>query len=134
LADYEFPQDLRYSRDDEWVRLEGSRVTIGISDYAQNQLGDIVFAELPETGMNVAQGEAFGVVESVKAVSELCAPVGGKVIAVNESLADSPEQINASPYADGWMAVMECPDVGEFAELLDADAYRAYVAERDDPA
>ena len=131
------PDDRKYSKEHEWVKLEDAGaglVLVGITEYAQDQLGDIVYVELPGVGANLEKGAEAAVVESVKAVSELCAPVGGKVIAVNESLADSPEQINASPYADGWMAVMECPDVGEFAELLDADAYRAYVAERDDPA
>ena len=134
LADYDIPDDLRYSREDEWARPEGSRVAVGISDYAQQQLGDIVYVELPEMGASLAQGEAFGVVESVKAVSDLYAPVGGEVVEVNEALADSPEQVNTSPYGDGWMLVLECSGANEVAGLLDAKAYRAYVAERDDPA
>jgi len=134
LADYDIPSDLRYSRGDEWARPEDSRVAVGISDYAQQQLGDIVFVELPETGTSFERGEAFGVVESVKAVSDLYAPIGGEVVEVNASLVDSPEQINASPYGEGWLLVLLCRDAGEVEGLLDAEAYRAYVAERDDPA
>ena len=134
MADYDIPSDLRYSRGDEWARPEDSRVAVGISDYAQQQLGDIVFVELPETGTSFERGEAFGVVESVKAVSDLYAPVSGEVVAVNKALADSPEQVNSSPYGDGWMLVLECGVADELAELLDAKAYRAHVAERDDPA
>ena len=134
MADYDIPSDRQYHRSDEWARAEDNRVSVGISDYAQHQLGDIVFIELPETGTNLAQGEAFGVIESVKAVSDLYAPVGGEVLEVNTSLADSPEQINASPYNEGWMLVLACHDAGQVDELLDAEAYRAYVAERDESA
>lgn len=132
MAEYDIPDDLRYSREDEWVRADGNRVTLGISDYAQQMLGDIVFVELPEVGGKLAGGESFGVVESVKAVSDLFAPVTGKVVAVNAALAEAPEQVNESPYADGWMLEVELSDTEEFDALLDSDAYAKYVAERDD--
>ncbi|MEE2677509.1 MAG: glycine cleavage system protein GcvH [Myxococcota bacterium] len=134
MAEYEISEEMNYTRSDEWVRLEGSRATVGISDYAQHQLGDIVFVELPESGTELAAGEAFGVVESVKAVSDLYAPVAGKVVEVNESLSDSPEQINASAYGEGWLLVLECADPSQVEGLLDAEAYRAHVAQRDDAA
>ena len=103
MAEYDIPDDLHYSREDEWVRAEENRVTLGISDYAQQQLGDIVFVELPAVGSELNAGESFGVVESVKAVSDLFAPITGSVVAVNSVIADAPEQINESPYADGWL-------------------------------
>ena len=134
MADYEISDEVNYTRSDEWVRLEGSRATVGISDYAQHQLGDIVFVELPEAGATLAAGQAFGVVESVKAVSDLYSPVGGTVVAVNESLTDSPEQVNASAYGEGWLLILECADPTDVDGLLDAEAYRAYLAERDDAA
>lgn len=134
MADYEISDEVNYTRSDEWVRLEGSRATVGISDYAQHQLGDIVFVELPEAGATLAAGQAFGVVESVKAVSDLYSPVGGTVVAVNESLADSPEQVNTSAYGEGWLLILECADPTDVGGLLDAEAYRAYLAERDDAA
>ena len=132
MADYDFPEDLRYSREDEWARAEGERVRIGISDYAQQQLGDIVFVELPEVGATIAAGDSFGVVESVKAVSDLFAPIGGTVTAVNEALTDAPEQVNEAPYGDGWMIEVEPSESSELDGLLDAEGYAAYVAERDD--
>ena len=132
MADYDLPEDLRYSREDEWVRAEEDRVTVGISDYAQQQLGDIVFVELPEIGVSVSAGDTFGVVESVKAVSDLFAPVGGTVVAVNDALVDAPEQVNEAPYGDGWMIEIELDDESELDGLLDAAAYAAYLNERDD--
>ncbi len=132
MADYDFPEDLRYSREDEWARAEGERVRIGISDYAQQQLGDIVFVELPEVGATIAAGDSFGVVESVKAVSDLFAPIGGTVTAVNEALTDAPEQVNEAPYGDGWMIEVEPSEISDLDGLLDAEGYAAYVAERDD--
>ena len=132
MADYDFPEDLRYSREDEWARVDGNRVTIGISDYAQQQLGDIVFIELPDVGAELTGGEAFGVVESVKAVSDLLAPISGKVVALNEALADAPEHVNESPYGDGWMLEIQIADAAVLDALLDVEAYIAYVAERGD--
>ncbi len=132
MADYDFPEDLRYSREDEWARVDGNRVTIGISDYAQQQLGDIVFIELPDVGTELIGGEAFGVVESVKAVSDLFAPISGKVVALNEALTDAPEHVNESPYGDGWMLEIQIADAAVLDALLDVEAYIAYVAERGD--
>jgi glycine cleavage system H protein len=132
LADYDFPGDLRYSREDEWTRADGTRVTLGISDYAQQQLGDIVFVELPEIGTKFKAGDAFGVVESVKAVSDLFAPLSGTVLAINEALADAPEQVNESPYGNGWILEIQIDDPAELDALLDAEAYAAFVAERGD--
>lgn len=121
----DFPGELLFTDRDEWVRIEGDEGTIGITDYAQDQLGDIVFVELPAIGRRLAKGEAFGVVESVKAVSDLYAPLGGSVVAVNEALAQSPELLNQSPFGDGWMIRIALDDPGDRGELLDADAYRA---------
>ena len=132
MADYDFPEDLRYSREDEWARVDGNRVTIGISDYAQQQLGDVVFIELPDVGTELIGGEAFGVVESVKAVSDLFAPISGKVVALNEALADAPEHVNESPYGAGWMLEIQIADAAVLDALLDVEAYIAYVAERGD--
>jgi glycine cleavage system H protein len=122
-----YPDDLRYTKDHEWVRLQGDRGTVGITDHAQSQLGDVVFVELPEKGRAVTAGERFGTVESVKAVSELYAPVSGKVVEVNTALADKPEAINSDPYGSAWMIVVELADPGAVAKLLDAKQYRAYV-------
>lgn len=123
------PQELKYSKDHEWVKVEGSRVTIGITDYAQSQLGDVVFVELPELGAEVAAGAGFSVVESVKAVSDIYAPVSGKVIEINEALADTPEIVNQSPYDEGWIVVLEIADPTELNELLDSEAYAQLLAE-----
>ncbi len=128
MADTEIPEDLLYSREDEWARVEGGRVTVGVTDYAQQQLGDIVFVELPEVGKAVERGEPFGVIESVKAVSDLYAPVTGEVVEVNEALTDSPEVVNADCYGDGWMVVIALSDGLE--ELLDPTAYAQHVKER----
>ena len=132
MADYDLPDDLRYSREDEWVRIEDDRVTVGISDYAQQQLGDIVFVELPNVGASISAGDTFGVVESVKAVSDLFAPVGGTIVAVNDALVDAPEQVNEAPYGDGWMIEIELDDESELEALMDAAGYTTYLNERDD--
>jgi glycine cleavage system H protein len=124
------PSDLKYMRSDEYVKLEGETATIGISDYAQDQLNDIVFIELPEVGAEFAKGMSFGTVESVKAASDLMMPVGGKVIAVNDKLKDQPELINASPYGDGWIIKIQVSDASEASDLMDAKAYEAYCASR----
>ncbi|MFI9026221.1 glycine cleavage system protein GcvH [Streptomyces sp. NPDC053560] len=121
------PADLSYSKDHEWLRLEGDRATIGITDYAQRQLGDIVYVELPKAGERFDAGDPFGSLESVKAVSEVYLPLAGTVLTVNDSLADSPEQINEDPYGEGWLLV--CRFSGSTAELLSAEEYEAYLRE-----
>ncbi|GAA3402775.1 glycine cleavage system protein GcvH [Paenibacillus hodogayensis] len=118
------PAELKYSEEHEWARTEGSRVTIGITDFAQSELGDIVFVELPKAGDTVEYGEPFGSVESVKTVSELYSPVTGKVVEVNGGLEDSPEHVNKSPYGEGWMIVVELDDAAELDKLWSADKYK----------
>jgi glycine cleavage system H protein len=125
----EFPQDLQYTKEHEWTRTQGNRVVVGITDFAQEELGDVVFVELPEVGMVVEAMGTFGVVESVKAVSDLYAPVSGTVIEVNTLLEDRPELVNQSPYGDGWMIVIEVTSLEELQQLLNADAYRAYITQ-----
>jgi len=129
LADTRIPDDLHYSEQDEWARSDGDRVTVGITDYAQQQLGDVVFVELPAVGTRLERGAAFGVIESVKAVSDLYAPVAGEVIAVNEVLTARPELVNEDCYGEGWMLAVRA-DSRATAGLLDAAAYARYVAER----
>lgn len=123
------PEDLKYSKEHEWVRQEGNKVYIGITDFAQSELGDIVFVELPEEGDEVEANESFGSVESVKTVSELYSPVSGTVVEVNEDLEDNPEYVNDSPYEDAWMIVVEISDESELDDLLTADEYKAFVEE-----
>jgi glycine cleavage system H protein len=118
------PSDLRYSTDHEWVRVDGSVVTIGITEYAQDALGDVVFVEMPEQGAAVAAGETFSEVESTKSVSDIYAPVTGSVTAVNEALESQPELVNSDPYGDGWICRIEMSDPSELDGLMDADAYR----------
>jgi len=121
----QIPADLRYAASHEWARLEADgSVTVGISDHAQEALGDVVFIELPEVGKSLAAGDQAGVVESVKAASDIYAPVGGEVIAVNEALADAPEQVNGEPYG-AWFFKLKPQDAAELDKLLDADGYRA---------
>lgn len=124
-----FPDDLQYTRDHEWARVQGKRVTVGITDFAQDQLGDVVYVELPEVGDELKRGETFGVVESTKAVSDLFAPVSGKVVEVNAPLVDAPQSVNEDPYEEGWMIVVEASDPAELSELLDAKTYRKFVEE-----
>jgi glycine cleavage system H protein len=123
------PSDLRYSKEHEWVRVEGNQAKIGITDFAQDELGDIVFVELPEVGSEIFVNETFGTVESVKTVSDLFAPVSGKIIEVNAALIDEPEKVNESPYEAGWMVTVELSNAKEIEDLLDASAYQAHVAE-----
>ncbi|MFS8629817.1 MAG: glycine cleavage system protein GcvH [Bacillales bacterium] len=123
------PKDLRYSKEHEWVRVEDGKVRVGITDFAQSELGDIVFVELPEVGTEVTAGEPFGSVESVKTVSELYAPVSGKVIEVNEELEDNPEYVNESPYDQAWMIVIEPSDLAEVDNLLTPEAYEEMIRE-----
>ena len=122
------PDDLRYTKDHEWVRLDGDTATVGITQYAADQLGDIVFVELPDVGRTIEQFAAFGVVESVKAVSDLFAPLGGEILATNDDLAGSPESVNSDPYGGGWMVRLRIADTGQLTELLDAAAYDDLVA------
>jgi glycine cleavage system H protein len=118
-----FPDDLRYSREHEWVRVEGDLATIGITSFAADELGDIVYVESPEAGAQLKQFAAFGVVESVKAVSDLYAPISGEVTEVNGALHDNPELLNTAPFTDGWIAKVRLADSSELEALLDADAY-----------
>jgi glycine cleavage system H protein len=122
-----YPENLRYTKDHEWIRVEGKRGTVGITDYAQKQLGDVVFLELPEVGRAVKKGEVFGTVESVKAVSELYAPVDGTVVEANAALVAKPEAVNTDPHGAAWMIVVELADDGQAAGLLDAAAYEAWL-------
>ncbi len=127
---YNTPAELLYAKTHEWARLDGDEVTVGITDYAQHALGDVVFAELPEIGRTLNQGEAFGVVESVKAASDVYVPLSGEVIAINEALLDMPETLNNDPYGDGWMIKLRANDVeGERSNLLDAAAYDQHAAD-----
>ena len=125
----EFPEDLKYSKEHEWVLVEGSVATVGITDYAQDQLGDIVFVELPGIGDKVSKEDAFGVVESVKAVSDVYAPVSGKVLEINDDLPENPEMVNEDPYGDGWLIKIEMSDPEELQDLMSATEYEEYVAE-----
>lgn len=123
------PTNLKYSEEHEWVRVEGNKVYVGITEFAQSELGDIVFVELPSVGTDVKQNDPFGSVESVKTVSELYAPVSGKVIEVNKGLEDSPELVNESPYEKAWMIAIELSDPSELDKLMDAAAYEAMTKE-----
>lgn len=125
----EFPANLKYTVEHEWVRVEGDLATVGITAFAQDALGDVVFVELPAAGSAVTAGKTFGVVESVKAVSDIYAPVSGTVEEINEALPDAPEAINSSPYGEGWMIRIRMADPGQLAGLLDAAAYQAQIAE-----
>ena len=131
MAKYEIPDDLYYTREDEWVRVERGRATIGITDYAQQQLGDIVFVDLPEVGRALDRGEPFGVVESVKAVADLFAPVTGEVVEVNSGLAEAPDGVNADCYGDGWMIVVRLTDDSDLEQLLAAADYAQHVKDRE---
>jgi glycine cleavage system H protein len=121
------PPDCKYTKEHEWVRLEGDTAVVGITDYAQNELGDVVFVELPEAGATVTQGQTFGVVESVKAASDLYAPVGGTVLETNSALRDAPDLVNKEPFAGGWMLKVKPASAAELDSLMDATAYDAYV-------
>ncbi len=123
------PADLRYTRDHEWAKQEGARVRVGITAFAQEQLGDVVFVELPKVGAKVAQRTSFGVVESVKAVSDLFAPVSGEVVEVNAALPDSPQLVNQDPYGQGWMIVVAPSNKAEWDGLLNAQQYEQVIAE-----
>jgi glycine cleavage system H protein len=123
------PTDLRYTKDHEWVRLDGEHATVGVTDFAANQLGDVVFVDLPANGRAVEQFATFGVVESVKAVSDLFAPIGGEVVEVNAALAEHPELVNSDPFGEGWMIKLKVSDPGQAAGLLEPAAYEQLVSE-----
>ncbi|GAB6181963.1 glycine cleavage system protein GcvH [Desulfotomaculum defluvii] len=122
-------EDLKYTKEHEWVRVEGNRAIIGITDYAQDSLGDIVFVELPSVGESIEAENTFGVVESVKTASDLYAPVSGKVLEINEELSDAPEQVNQDPYGKGWMIIVEMSDTSELDNLMNAQQYKSMVTE-----
>ena len=123
--------NIRYTKDHEWIRVDGDEATIGITDFAQNQLGDIVFVELPEVGRKVEKGKEAGVVESVKAASEVYAPASGEVTAVNAGLADDPARVNADAMGEGWFYKIKLADAKELGDLMDEAAYQAFTAEQD---
>ena len=123
----DIPSELRYSSDHEWVRVEDGRVRAGITDYAQDALGDVVFVDLPEVGIQVEQGASCSEVESTKSVSEIYAPVGGTIVEVNGELADYPQRLNDDPYGEGWIFVIEPADEAQLGGLLDAEGYRALI-------
>lgn len=126
-----YPADFRYSKDHEWLQITGSTGTVGITDYAQHALGDVVFVELPKVGAKVKAGDVLGTVESVKAVSEFFSPVSGEIIEVNSDLSTAPEKINQDPHRSAWLVKIKIADAGEAAKLMDAKAYTEYVAEKE---
>lgn len=126
-----YPSDYRYTKDHEWIKADGSTGTIGITDYAQAQLGDVVFVESPKVGAKLKAGATFGTVESVKAVSEIYSPVSGEVTEINAALADAPEKINSDPHGDAWLIKVRLDDPKELNTLMDSVAYQAYIAEKD---
>lgn len=127
FAELNFNKEVSYTKSHEWAKKTGNVVRIGVDDYAQSALGDIVYVELPSIGANVSAGAAFGSLESTKAVSDLNSPVSGKVVKVNDSLADSPDLVNSSPYGEGWMIEVEVADSKDFEAMMNADAYAEYV-------
>jgi len=132
LAQFELPKELRYTAEDEWLRVEEDRIVIGVTDYAQQQLGDVVFVELPEEGTTVERGEPFGVIESVKAVADLYAPASGEIVEVNGELGDHPEHVNEDCYGDGWMIAIAYEDAAELEGQMSAEAYLKHCLERSD--
>ncbi|HEV2388195.1 MAG TPA: glycine cleavage system protein GcvH [Candidatus Acidoferrales bacterium] len=125
-----YPTEFRYTKEHEWVKLDGGIATVGITDYAQHELGDVVYVELPKPGAKVSAGQAFGTVESVKSVSEVYSPVSGEVVEVNAALGDSPEKINQDPHGEAWLVRIRAANAAEAAALMDAAAYQAYIAEK----
>lgn len=130
MADLNYPADLKYAESDEWIRVEGDTATIGISDYAQDSLNDLVYAEFKTVGEMLEAGEAFGEIESVKAASEVYVPVAGEIIEVNDELEGEPEIVNEDPYGNGWMVKIKVTDASNLENLMDADAYKAYCESR----
>ena len=124
----DIPKDLKYSKDHEWARKTGNTIVVGVTAHAQESLGDVVYVELPKVGATVTQGQSFGVIESTKAVSELFAPVSGKVVKVNDALADKPQTVNQDPYGAGWIIEVEPSDPAQFDAMMDADAYEKLLA------
>jgi len=123
-----YPKEYRYSKEHEWVHMEGSRAKIGITEHAQSELGDVVFVELPALGTKVKKGDTLGTVESVKAVSDIYAPLSGEVVEANEALEEAPETVNNAPHGDGWLVVLEASDPGEVDTLLDAEGYQKLIS------
>ncbi len=123
------PEELRYSSDHEWIRVDGNRITLGITDYAQDALGDVVFVDVPEVGTAVSVGDSFSEVESTKSVSDIYSPVSGTIVEVNGELADAPERLNEDPYGEGWLCTIELADMAELESLLDAAGYQALIEE-----
>ena len=124
-----FPEDLKFSKEHEWVRISGNIATIGVSDYAQDQLGEVVFIELPDEGEEFEKDDAFGVIESVKSVNDIYAPLTGRIVDVNDPVVDSPEIVNEDPYGEGWLVKIELSDPKELGELMSAKDYEAYIKE-----
>lgn len=125
------PKELRYSKDHDWARSEGNVVTLGITDHAQSSLGDVVFVELPSVGASVTAGKSYGTVESVKAVSDIVAPLSGTVIEINEAVIDAPDTLNQDPYGEGWLIRVEASDLGALQELMNVEEYEAFLAEEE---
>lgn len=130
MSDYNVPADCKYTKNDEWVRVEGGEAVVGVTDYAQHALSDIVYVELPTIGISFKEGQAFGSVESVKAASDVFMPISGSVIAVNSDLENAPELINTDSFGKGWIIRIKPSDLGELSKLMDAAAYEAYCNER----
>jgi glycine cleavage system H protein len=128
MADESYPQDLKYFREHDWVRVEGDEATFGITWWAQDALGDMVYASLPDVGATVSPGQPYGELESVKSVAEIYAPVGGEVVAANDALTAEPALVNADPYGDGWLIRVRLADAAELDGLMDADAYKEFLA------
>jgi len=124
-----FPEDLRYSKEHEWIRVKDKTITIGITDYAQDQLGEIVFVELPDEGEIFTKDDPFGVVESVKSVSDVYAPVSGRILEVNDPILDNPESVNEEPYGEGWLVRLEMTNPKDLDDLMTAEQYQAYIKE-----
>ena len=131
MADWKTPEDLKYTENDEWIRVSGNTARIGLTDYAQDHLSDLVFVELPDVGDTVTKGEAFAAVVSVKAASDVYAPASGKVVAVNSALDDAPETINSDPFGDGWIVEIELSKPADVDDLMDAAAYAKHCADRE---
>ena len=126
-----YPNDRRYTKDHEWIKIDGNMGTVGITDYAQHELGDVVFVELPATGAHVYAGKSFGTVESVKAVSEIYSPVNGEVKEINASLANAPEKLNTDPHGAAWLIKLSITNVDQLKDLMDAAAYQSFVSEKE---
>jgi len=129
MSELKYPDDLKYTKEHEWVKVEGDTAIVGISDFAQHQLTDVVFVELPDAGKKIEQGKSFGSIESVKSVSDIFSPISGEVIEVNKELENKPELINQDPYGEGWIAKIRLADKSELDKLMPAEEYKKFVAE-----